>query len=152
MLFRSDDGRVRSAWDALARGYARAGAMTDDQTGRYAAMEARLHLAGGEFGKAESAAAKSLSSYSRVGDERGKADAMRYRGKALAGMGQHKEAFASFDAALETDQRHARAAKVKDDLIGMSSAAAATGDVTRARACAERAAKISAASLPNDRE
>jgi tetratricopeptide (TPR) repeat protein len=77
---------------------------------------------------------------------------MRYRGKALAGLGQHKEAFACFDAALETDQRHARAAKVKDDLIGMSAAAAATGDVTRARACAERAAKISTASLPKDRE
>jgi len=148
----ADDGKIGSAWAALTRGHANAGRMSDGQSGRYAAMEARLHLAAGEFRNAESSAAKSLSSYHSAGDARGVADAMRYRGKALAGMGNHKEAFACFDAALETDQKHARAAKVKDDLLGMSHAAAAMGDAARAHACAERAAKISAARIPSDRE
>lgn len=144
----ADDSKIGAAWVALARGYASAGGMSGGQSGRYAAMEARLHLAAGEFGEAESSAAKSLSACHDAGDERGVADAMRYRGKALAGMGRHKESLACFDSALETDQRLARAAKVKEDLLGMSHAASAMGDAGRAHACAERASKIAVARLP----
>ena len=138
----ADEGRISPAWGALARGYACAGRMPDEQKGRYAAMEARLHLASGEFAQAESSAAKSWSSYHGAGDELGMADALRYRGKALAGQGKHKDALSGFDAALAIDQRHARAPKVRDDLLCMSRSAAATGDMSRAHACAERSAKL----------
>jgi tetratricopeptide (TPR) repeat protein len=135
----ADAGRTTAAWAEIERARARRGVSAGPAAGRFANLEARLHLDAGEPAAALAAARRALHLNRRRGDDSESADSWRFAGRALARTGDHAAAYDAFTSALDLDRDLGRPDKVVDDLLGMARAARDAGRPEQALACAERA-------------
>jgi len=135
----ADAGNAGAAWAEIERAKSRPGVSSGGSAGRFANLEARLHLDSGSPAAALTAARRAQRLNQRSGDDSETADSWRFIGRALSQTGDPSGAYDSFAEALELDRELGRPAKVTDDLLGMARAAIDAGRPDQALACAERA-------------
>lgn len=135
----ADAGRIGAAWAEIQNGKSRPGAATGKSAGRFANLEARLHLDSGDPASALTAAQRALRLNKSNNDDAETADSLRFIARSFSQTGNAVRAYDSFAKALELDRQLGRPAKVTDDLLGMAHAAKNAGQPENARACAERA-------------
>lgn len=135
----ADAGRTSAAWAEIRRGKSRPGASSGKAAGRFANLEARLFLDGGNPASALATARRALRLNQRSGDETETADSWRFIGRAQSQTGDPSGSYDAFSKALDLDRELGRPSKVADDLLGMAGAARDAGRPAQALACAERA-------------